>query len=781
MMSSFVYPSLVWGLALIGVPVLIHLINLLRHRRVEWAAMEFLLASQKRNRTRVLLRQLLLLLVRMAAVALVVLVLAEPLFENRLGSLLGDGKTHHLVLLDDSFSMSDRRAETNAFEEAKRGVERIGTQIGRQAQSQTFTLLRFSQAGRVSLGTQPDLLEETVNADFAGRLHETLDSLSVSHAAAGPTQALEAIAQLLGDSEGDRPIVYLISDFRAREWDDPVDLKNHLARLNQAGASLHLINAVDARRANLAIADLSPVAGTRAAGVPLFMEVTVTNFGAAPVKDIPVLIQADGLPRPALKISGIPPGESVKERFQVHFPTAGQHVITTHLEPDAVTADNFRFSAVDFPDDVPVLLIDGDAEATDARYLSAALAPGGPIPTGVSPRIEGPRYLRLNPLDGFGAIYLLNIDRLDPSAIAALEAYVRSGGGVGIFLGEQCRAGFINEKLYREGNGLFPAPLAGQTELLVDRLEKAPDLEVVGDHPIFRIFAGKRNSFLATVIVSRYFSVPEGWEPGPDSTTRVIARLRNGAPLAVERNFGDGRVVAFLTTAAPTWNNWARNNPSFVVAMLEMQAFLASRPSEDVSNLVGSPVEIEFDPSRYDAAVRFSTPEEHAVPMAAIDAVATPEGALCVSLPVTDRSGVYEATLTRKDGTQEVRRYALNVEAEEGDLETLGGRELAERLKGIEYAYEPAAEFEYAAEELAGYNMSEPLLYLLVLLLIGEQILAWSAGYHPPAGHRREAVVGGVGRASQRWLSRGTGETPVAPRDTPVARRAQPLRKGGAA
>ena len=92
-MPSFVYPALVWGLLIAGVPVLIHLINLLRHRRVRWAAMEFLLASQKRNRTRVLLKQLLLLMVRMLAIAAVVMVLAEPLLRSRLGSLLGGSTT----------------------------------------------------------------------------------------------------------------------------------------------------------------------------------------------------------------------------------------------------------------------------------------------------------------------------------------------------------------------------------------------------------------------------------------------------------------------------------------------------------------------------------------------------------------------------------------------------------------------------------------------------------------------------------------------------------------
>ena len=745
-MYSFVYPSLLWGLPLVGVPVLIHLINMLRHRRVEWAAMEFLLASRKRNRTRVLLKQLLLLLLRMLAVAGVVTVLAQPLFENRLGSLFGQSKTHHIVLLDDSFSMSDRRADTDAFQEAKVVVERIGAQAARQAQPQTFTLLRYSRAvftKRPSSGIQPDMLERIVDTEFVSRLRATLEPLSASHSAAGPRAALEAIAQLVDDSEGDRHVVYLISDFRARQWDDPTELRNHLARLNRMGAKLHLINCVEAARANLAITDLSPGEGTRAAGVPLFMDVTVKNFGTTPAGDVPVLLEADGHPRRAVKIPRIPPGEAVKERFLVHFPTAGQHVITTRLERDVVAADNFRYSVVALPDDVPVLMIDGDPEATDARYLTAALAPGGPVPTGITPRIETPRYLSLNPLDSFRAIYLMNVERLDESAVEALEGYIRSGGGVGVFLGERCRSKFINESLYREGKGFFPVPVSGRAELPVDRLQKAPDLEV-GRHPIFRVFGGKRNSFVSTVIVGRYFSIPEDWRPEPGSTTQVIARLRNGAPLSVERNFGEGRVVAFLTTAAPTWNNWARNNPSFVVAMLEMQAFLAGRPAGDASSLVGTPVELALDPAEYEAEVRFSTPNEEAIPVASVSAVLTPDGLLSVALPGADLSGIYEATLSRKDGTKEVRRFAFNVEAEEGDLDTVGGPHLAERLKGVDYQYEPAALFEYAGEELAGYNMSEPLLYLLVLLLIGEQILAWSASYHPRVRRERPAK-GGVG------------------------------------
>ena len=68
---SFLFQSLLTiGLPLVALPLVIHLINLRRHRRVEWAAMSFLLESQKRNKKWILLQQLLLLLLRTSAVAL---------------------------------------------------------------------------------------------------------------------------------------------------------------------------------------------------------------------------------------------------------------------------------------------------------------------------------------------------------------------------------------------------------------------------------------------------------------------------------------------------------------------------------------------------------------------------------------------------------------------------------------------------------------------------------------------------------------------------------------
>jgi hypothetical protein len=738
-MPTFVHPLLLWGLPIIGLPVLIHLINMMRHRRVEWAAMEFLIDSQKKHRTWILLKQFLLLLMRMAAIAAIVFLVAQPILRHQWSSLLGGMKTHHVILLDDSFSMSDHWDDTSAFAEAKRVIERIGSEAARRVQPQVFTILPFSRAVRRH-SAQNDLINYRVGNDFASKLAETLKKFEVSQTDAGPAEALRSVIQLLGEPEDERRILYIISDFRAKQWNDPADLKKILQEWQATETeNIHLVNCIDQVRPNLAIDALQPEEGIRAAGVPWFMNVTVTNFSKSSAKNVSVSLGEDGRVRPSVMFAEIPPGQTAKERFQVNFQSEGSHEITARLESDAVAVDNYRFYTIDLPNDVPVLLVDGDAQARNAQFLSWAASPGGSVRTGLRPQVETPRFLSLKPLDGFGAIMLANIERLDKSAIKALEQYAAAGGGVAFFLGESSQAKFFNDELYCDGKGLFPLPLKSPTELPIDRLEIAPDVQV-DKHFIFRIFAERRNSFLQSVMVHRYFAAPADWKPPTDSPVRVIARLRNGAPLALEQSFGKGRVVAFLTTAAPTWNNWARN-PSFVVVLQDLQAYLSQRPASSSTHLVGDPLELTLDPAKYLAQVRFATPNEAALPTATTDASPNEDGKLFAVFNETDVNGVYEARLTRTDNSPEIRRYAFNVDPAEGNLAAVDKNQLAERLKGLKYEYEQASMFQSTTNEQTGYDLSELILYALVLLLIGEQILAWSASYHPSAS--RTASWGG--------------------------------------
>src|ERR1051325_8533962 len=106
-MELFLNPwSMAVGGLLISSPILIHLINRMRFKRIRWAAMEFLLKSQKRNRRRLIIEQLILLMLRCLLV-----LLAGILVARFVGQAIGRTATTnvtHVLLLDDTLSMNDQ-------------------------------------------------------------------------------------------------------------------------------------------------------------------------------------------------------------------------------------------------------------------------------------------------------------------------------------------------------------------------------------------------------------------------------------------------------------------------------------------------------------------------------------------------------------------------------------------------------------------------------------------------------------------------------------------------
>src|SRR5438270_5002878 len=97
------------GAALVSVPIIINLINRMRFKRIRWAAMEFLLKAQKRNRRRLIIEQLILLALRCFLVALVGLLVARLVGFSFAD--IGSKQAMHIVLLDDTLSMNDQWKE----------------------------------------------------------------------------------------------------------------------------------------------------------------------------------------------------------------------------------------------------------------------------------------------------------------------------------------------------------------------------------------------------------------------------------------------------------------------------------------------------------------------------------------------------------------------------------------------------------------------------------------------------------------------------------------------
>ena len=126
---QFVFQPLAWGFLLVLLPLLIHLINLVRQRRTQWAAMEFLMESYRKLRRWVWLKQALLIASRMLAVAIAVAMLAQWVSGSRWLAMISQSTTHHYVILDDSASMSDTSSKGTAYQSALSAVQSI--EIGR--------------------------------------------------------------------------------------------------------------------------------------------------------------------------------------------------------------------------------------------------------------------------------------------------------------------------------------------------------------------------------------------------------------------------------------------------------------------------------------------------------------------------------------------------------------------------------------------------------------------------------------------------------------------------
>ncbi|MBI5760760.1 MAG: BatA domain-containing protein [Planctomycetales bacterium] len=745
--SSFVTLGTV--ATLVSLPILIHLINRLRFRRVRWAAMEFLLKSQQRNRRRLLLEQLLLLLLRIAAVLGLLFLIARPILDSSQLSIFQGLKAHHLVLLDDSGSMRDRWGDkTNTgFANGLDVIRKIAAEGSRRPGTQSLTLLLLSNPN------QPVITQRTIDESLVGELETRVKNLTCTHRSLDLVAAFEASRTLLTERPGATRHFHFISDFRQRDWDESDALATVVRQMDTDKVSINLVRTVPTQSGNLAVTKLAGSVQVAAAKVPLRLTVGVKNLSEQVAKVVRLSVFLDGkkLPR-SVVIEQVEAGAETTREFDVEFATSGPHEVRVSLASDALEEDNTRFLAIDVAEGIPVLIVDGDPAHSEAFYLQDALAPA-PGVTGFAPSVETVDFLRRHPVDRFQSIILLNVAELPPDSIRLLESFVSSGGGLTWFLGNQVRAAFYNDKLHKSGQGLFPAKLATIADLPVDDTAEVPDLDF-SDHPIFRVFAGEDNPFVDSVKVNQFFTLAKegagAWQPADG--VQVIARLRNKAPVFLEHQFGRGTVITCLSSLGGTWNNWPRN-PSFVVAQLELEKYITRGRHVLDQRVVGEPIRVEMDATVFSPQVTITLPDGTSERTTAVvetptDAGVPPSGGpkpakagtpAAVTLLIeefenTDQPGVYTVRQQRlKQGTtDDVRRFAYNFPAAESFLELADSAKIKQRVgTNVTVQIQEAGAFEWIHGQQAGQEVHDLILIILLIVLLGEQLLAMRLSFHP--------------------------------------------------
>lgn len=754
----------------LALPLMIHLINRLRYRRVPWAAMEFLRISQRKNRHRIWLKQLLLLLARMAILGTLLLMFSHlGCRDTSWTNLLGRGVTHHYLLLDDSLSMSaSDEAGTSGFERARQTALKILERAYGEP-GQVLSVLRWSQipppaestAGDKDHATPPrwDWQAQSLDRQTQESIRKFLESLPRSALACGPEPVAEIVEDAIRSRPDETAIVYWLSDFRHDDWHSDGRMPQRLQSLRDIAQRIELLRCDTVSRENLAIRQLRPVGNVRSMQVPISLSITVENFGQRSARNVTVslsqrpisspdgkqIVEGDPEPLPTLFIEEIPPGGAVTRMFNTAFAEPGSYLVRAELPADPLREDNLRSVIVEVSPTRRVLVLEGPTGNAAAPFLERALGAKGL--TGLSVDTRPLDYLR-DPVDHsleeYDVILVSAVSSLNEAAVDRLERFVDRGGGLGWFLGPELDRAFYERSLYRGGQGLFSVPLAGPVEIPVRGSEDPPDV-VASEHPLLAALRSLRNSPLDLVQIERaYVPAPQWRESREDSTvpTRDVAfpcTLRGDPrrPLMVLDRFGRGRTALIMTTAAPTWNNWARN-PTFVVVALLLQDHLAVGRFPDEELIVGQAWRWPVQPGGGETLL-LQTPATAERPgQAVLLEPRSPEGGaaeFCLSRDVAgrclnDEPGVYAVTVPASGAGGRTTLHAVGVDCTESSLETPTASLLTARF-GKQAQVLAWDEFRATLEQGPASPLTRALLLLVGGLLLAESALAYFNSYHP--------------------------------------------------
>jgi hypothetical protein len=721
-------PILQFGIAATSLPILIHLLNRRKYREMRWAAMRFLIAAMRKNQRRVKVEQWLLLAIRTLVVLLVVLAMAKPFLESLGAIALPGQRTHRVIVLDGSLSMAYATAEKTRFERAKA----LGAQLVRDARrGDVLSVVLMADPPRVVVG------DASPSANQVEVLKE-INSITLPHGGTDLVASFGAIDRVLEVSTIPRKEVIFLTDLQAASWrkgDSGAEaLKRATARLDARRAQSVVIDLGLDGGENRAVTDLrldAPV--VTLGGPPPRLFATVRNYGPSPAVDVKARLLIDGQLGPDQSVPEIAAGAEASFAFTPGFATPGDHLVEVRIDDDPLTLDNRRRIAVPVRESLSVLLVDGHprAEAFQAEtdYLAQALRPDSPSPgspSQIKPEVVNETQLGNRDLTPFDAVVLCNIAQFTGAEVAALDAYLKQGGGVVVFGGDQVIAENYNQLLHADGKGMIPASMAG---IVGDAEAKKGAFEFDAKdykHPIVSPYAGTSANVIAGLTGAKTWQyhklkIPED----PPSRARVALYFNTGDPAIIEVPRHRGTVIQIATSADTGWTTWPLHQ-SYPPIMEQVILQAASGRLSERNVRVGQPIDQALPASAAGSAVEITRPDEAHAPSKL-------KAAGDVSLfhyEDTDLSGPYRARFGPPLAVESI--FAANPDPAESDPLKLDRAGLAEAVPGWNFSYLTNWKDLTGNASSVGRRgeLHRPLLYALLVLLVVESIAAWRFGHH---------------------------------------------------
>lgn len=715
---SFLNPGLLAMGAAVAVPILIHLLNRRRFRSVSWAAMRFVKASVEKNRRRMELEDLLLLLLRCLVVGLFALALARPALRSAT-SFLQSRRVTAAVVLDASASMSASDGGGTRFELARRVAEEA---VDALPQGSSVAVLLAGD--RV---TAP-LEEPSFDLNLVRKtLREApLTDLSTDHPA-GVAAALEA----LDGQAALRKEIVLITDRQALGWRRLPEITAILQE-RARDVRLRVVFVGEPLEDNLSVSSLGRSPGFVPANEMVRFDAEIANRGASEVRQVRATLHVNEGPAvDEMMVETLAPGDVRRLTFFGRLPGEGFHSVTVRLPADRLPADDTRTLVVEAVKQVRVLVVDGDPASNAAFFLRNALQP---VPAEMAstyylqPQAGVPGQLGVTRLSDFDAVILADVPPLAPTAVDNLARYVREGGALLVFPGPQATAAFYNEELGGRA-GLLPAFL-GALRGAAEGDGEAAELVLQGSnhqHPVFALWNEPGAGSLAAVrfraaweLVPRAAAtnaVPVGDVP----VSQVMVRFSDGVPAAVEGGVGRGRVMLFSSTAGTAWNDLAVR-PAFIPLLHRAIASFADAQGERFNVRVGGRVSLREPAELAGRDVTIASPGVS--DRRWVRTLRTVPGASLLEWDETAKAGVYRAAMAGMASPLAV--FAAQPDPAESDLTELTSERRAELERvGQVIDWSPGMDLRAAFDrERVGVELWLPLALAVLMLGVVEVWLA---------------------------------------------------------
>lgn len=701
------------------IPVILHLIHRQQAKHLPFSTLRFLRISVQKTRRRRRIHDVLLMLLRAAALCLIALGLSEIRI-TQLSRLLGRGASSAVaIILDNSASMAVRDQGRPRFEIARGAAEQI--------------LNRLDPSDQVALfltGGRPFDEQARLDAPRDAVLR-MFNQSAVSYERADLAGRIEQARNLLAESEAANKVIYVLTDMQARSWeglkqeggpsgpaDQPPDGKADRARQ----IPIVIVDCARQAEPNAAIQEVKLEVAAPVAGLPVKAAVEVFNAASIPQQPR-VELYLDGASRSASPELSIPAQERTTHVFEFTLDRPGVYRGEVRLVgEDGSPVDDRRLFALEVQQAIPVAIVTASRHEIpyldDGFYLQQALmleqAGAGPIRCTLLTAGD----LASEPLAGYTVIYCVNLQAPGAAAAEALRKYVEGGGHLFWTCGENVEPAAYNAANQNAQGQLLPAALLEVRT--ADPVQGRDSWQIGFFDKTHRALArlAEPASLYQPVLIYKHVRLDERTIPG----AWVLARLDDGQPLLVHRRVGRGSVTMLGTSVQKDWTNLPLKTV-FLPLVAGMTFELAGSQPGRHAVLAGSPLVLDFEEQSGPLKVEV-------VPPSGVRYELSPKaepGQPGLVFRYTDTFDVGFYTL-RPLGAAASRpvTFAVNVDPDEADPTRLPREELQQRLgqTDLVWAEDPddlSGTFRLLHE---GTNLWDYFLWAVLIVLVFETFVS---------------------------------------------------------